>query len=571
MSTYQHGQEAAIISAGLNLANEALHSGKFWKDSYDFVEASGGVTRIVFSADGGAQNQDNAQHGATNIRGFTEYQQQMLSSALQEYEHIANLKFTEAAPGADAAIKFFTATLPVGYAGWAWQPGAYGADVVISEKYESAMNTGSYGYRLLLHETAHALGLEHPYDDGKHADFSTDTTLMSYNDGMYSGRGGTYVPVGPQLYDIAALQALYGANHGYRAGNDDYRFDGGALVKTVWDGDGSDTYRVGSFTGNATLDLREGPDFISFIGQSRVWTAFGANIEHAAGGTGNDTLLGNRLSNRLEGGIGSDTLLGGESADTLLGGEGLDTYALYLGDGHDVLMDAGTNGLWLENQLLEGEVSGGSLSFGALTLRFDWLGKDVRISVAGNGEDSWTLQGYQAGDYNLFVHEPAPTQPVEPAVITTGTVELPQPVEPAVITPAVTPLFNDITGTAKADKLKGAGADDRITGDAGNDTLRGNGGNDLLDGGLGADVVYGGAGDDIFVIGLEQGKVRDTVKDFRAGEDKIDLGAFGFSDFSDLRFTNKGSYTLLDLGGGQELRLIGVTPGQMYAEDFILS
>ena len=53
--------------------------------------------------------------------------------------------------------------------------------------------------------------------------------------------------------------------------------------------------------------------------------AYGATIENASGGSGNDTLLGNAAANRLEGNAGRDRLGGGNGADWLDGGASVDT------------------------------------------------------------------------------------------------------------------------------------------------------------------------------------------------------------------------------------------------------
>jgi Ca2+-binding RTX toxin-like protein len=61
-----------------------------------------------------------------------------------------------------------------------------------------------------------------------------------------------------------------------------------------------------------------------------------------------------------------------------------------------------------------------------------------------------------------------------------------------------------ITGTAKADVLKGTPGDDTIRGGRGNDTLVGKGGDDRLLGGKGNDRALGGPGDD-FISGGQGG------------------------------------------------------------------
>ncbi|MCF8779888.1 cadherin domain-containing protein, partial [Vibrio sp. IRLE0018] len=94
---------------------------------------------------------------------------------------------------------------------------------------------------------------------------------------------------------------------------------------------------------------------------------------------------------------------------------------------------------------------------------------------------------------------------------------------------------NDILfGQGGNDRLDGGVGEDTLYGGAGNDTLTGGSGNDILIGGLGDDILTGGDGVDIFKFvdqtGLRDGE-RDTITDFTAGEDKIDL--------SDLLHTNQ--------------------------------
>src|SRR5262249_59480009 len=81
-----------------------------------------------------------------------------------------------------------------------------------------------------------------------------------------------------------------------------------------------------------TIDLNEGA--FSSIGvkdgggavKYNVAIAYGAHIENAVGGSGNDLLVGNDLANELDGNGGKDTLAGGDGNDTLAGGSGSDTF-----------------------------------------------------------------------------------------------------------------------------------------------------------------------------------------------------------------------------------------------------
>ena len=78
------------------------------------------------------------------------------------------------------------------------------------------------------------------------------------------------------------------------------------------------------------------------------------------------------------------------------------------------------------------------------------------------------------------------------------------------------------------DLLFGGGGDDQISGGLGRDKIDGGAGRDLLDGGLARDVLTGGAGRDTFDFNAPGdssagGARRDTITDFRHGQDRIDL------------------------------------------------
>jgi serralysin len=139
------------------------------------------------------------------------------------------------------------------------------------------------------------------------------------------------------LYDIQAMQYLYGANTGYNTGDNTYTFDPALpFIKTLWDAGGKDTISVSNFTLGCTIDLRPGSfskvSYFDDISAPVTWTtapptptydgtddlaiAYGCVIENAIGGSGNDTLTGNDVNNSLDGGAGNDSIDGGAGTDT---------------------------------------------------------------------------------------------------------------------------------------------------------------------------------------------------------------------------------------------------------------
>jgi serralysin len=214
----------------------------------------------------------------------------------------------------------------------------------------------------------------------------------------------------PGVHDIAAIQRIYGADMTTRTGDDVYGFNNTtgkdtfdfALtphpVVTIWDAGGKDTLDLSGYATPSTIDLNPGAfssaggtylasmptfeevnearveaglaprtqasydAFVATYGvafnngllKDNISIAYGAEIENAIGGAGDDQILGNSLANLLEGGagndhlngrggndqlvggIGDDWLDGGMGNDTLIGGDGTDRY-LFADGGRDVI------------------------------------------------------------------------------------------------------------------------------------------------------------------------------------------------------------------------------------------
>ncbi|MFT5303763.1 MAG: serralysin [Mariniblastus sp.] len=206
---------------------------------------------------------------------------------------------------------------------------------------------GSLGYKVLLHEMGHTMGLKHPHDGSPRLPASTDVndfSVMSYQDPANGGQPTTY-----QLYDINELQDLYGANTTTRTGNDGYsiyNFWGGRseFTETIWDAGGNDSISAVGSSRAAIIDLRTGIQNTIGDLDNNVVIAFGVDIENGIGSAHNDSLTGNNLDNMLQGRDGNDILKGHGGEDYLIGGRGDDTFEWGVADGDDVINEQSLGG-----------------------------------------------------------------------------------------------------------------------------------------------------------------------------------------------------------------------------------
>lgn len=255
-----------------------------------------------------------------------------------------------------------------------------------------------YAFETFLHETGHALGLDHAgnYNAAPNVDptpshykDSTVYSIMSYFGPQYenkkydpirgmdsvewadwyarepaapdgkaskpvfdvSGFGNLLCsPQTPMLYDVLAIQKLYGADTTTRTGNTTYGFNSTVSptdskifnfiknkypVITIYDAGGKDTLDLSGWKAPCKINLEQGTSTDCNYMTKNIWIAYGVLIENARGGGGDDTLSGNSVGNKLEGldgddflygKLGDDFLVGGLGADRLVGGEDADTF-----------------------------------------------------------------------------------------------------------------------------------------------------------------------------------------------------------------------------------------------------
>ncbi|MGQ0672838.1 MAG: M10 family metallopeptidase C-terminal domain-containing protein [Hyphomicrobium sp.] len=452
---------------------------------------------------------------------------------------------------------------------------------------------GRYGLETYIHEIGHALGLTHPgsynaTDDTDptyeaSATWAQDTrkyTVMSYFNADEDGSGTDHYlfynsdtdfrriyASTPLLYDIAAAQAIYGADMTTRTGDNTYGF-GSNTGKTIdgtffdpynfslnfdpvfciWDAGGIDTINADAYSSDQRISLVAGT--FSTIGNTltdNVSIAFGATIENAMGGFGNDTIRGNGVANQLMGGDGNDLLIGGGGVDTLYGGNGNDRLYGYsntsgglLGEffGTTDTLNGGAGNDYLDggkgNDILNGDAGDDTLHGrdGNDTMR-GGAGNDLMFGGDGNdtmrggfGDD--TLEGGAGADVidghgdQIFLDPVFAAFRIGPnLLIDNGGIDK---VSYASAAGAVTvnlqntalntgdaagdtyfsieafelSNFSDqFVGTAGADSVWGGGGNDTMRGLDGSDGLRGGGGNDVLIGGYGDDTLMGGVGGDV--------------------------------------------------------------------------
>lgn len=333
---------------------------------------------------------------------------------------------------------------------------------------------GTYAYHTIGHELGHALGLKHGHETGGVRNVamnsnrdSMEFSIMTYRSyegdplvGGYSNEAGGYAQT-LMMYDIAAVQHMYGAWFGYNSGDTTYTFSkttgemfiNGAgqgtpysndIFRTIWDGNGIDTYDFSNYTTNMSIDLtpggwtdvdKDGNFQSAYLGDNhyargQVFNALQYNgdarslIENAKGGSGADSITGNAANNTLWGGAGNDTVDGGAGNDVIYL-EGGDDYVNSLSGGNDTY-------------------------YGGAGNDFIWGGSGAEIYYGEDGND--TLKGWSGND--------------------------------------------SLYGGLGADNLQGEDNNDYLDGGDGNDTLYGGLGDDTATGGEGDDTLYLGAGND---------------------------------------------------------------------------
>jgi serralysin len=442
-------------------------------------------------------------------------------AVLADYAAVANITFHEITETTTQHGDLRLAESDKPGTAWAYYPStaAEGGDAWFNNTkgYYDNPVLGTYAYAAFLHELGHSLGLKHPHEvSGSFGAMPLDKdsleySVMSYRSYIgastssgYTNAYGSY-PQSLMMYDIAAVQKMYGANFNTNSGNTTYTWSpttgemfingvgqgtpaANKIFLTIWDGGGTDTYDFSNYTTGVTVDLRPGQWSTASAAQlallhydgSKVAAGNVANallyngdlrslIENAIGGKASDVLIGNVANNLLDGGAGNDRLIGDAGNDTLQGGADSDTAVF-----------SGSRSQYQVSQLADGSLSVVDLRSGSLD------GSDI----------VWNVEQFEFSDKKYTIAEvladPGSPPPESPTVGLT------------------------LTGSSANNTLNGAALDDIISGLGGSDVLYGYGGADTLDGGSGNDKLYGGDGNDLLIGGtgadtLDGGAGTDTA------------------------------------------------------------
>jgi serralysin len=362
------------------------------------------------------------------FNGFSPLTEQQRNEVLRglalisSYTGIAFTEITES-PDLHAALRFANSSSPP--TAYAYFPGTYvqAGDVVYGGTGRFPVMGNFDSGQAILHEIGHAVGLKHGQDNGIYGSMSADRldiefSLMNYPNYIGSTEGFGTASTSAQtfmIYDVAALQYMYGANFSHVGEAHTYTWsattgaqfiDGVSqgtpvdnhIFQTIWTAGAASTYDLSNFSQNQVDDMNPAGWMLFSSPQLADLNAYApskpegeifarGNIYNALlhdadtrsliwnllTGSGNDTVMGNANDNDVHSGAGNDALHGGAGNDRLYGEAGDDAVGGDLG-----------------NDLLDGGSGGDNLTGGA--------GNDIFHYAAGYGLDTVTDFSRAEGD-----------------------------------------------------------------------------------------------------------------------------------------------------------------------------
>lgn len=299
---------------------------------------------------------------------------------------------------------------------------------------------------------------------------------------------------------------------------------------------------------------------------------------------GNDTVLAGIGNDELHGGIGDDELFGEDGNDFIVGDDGADR--IEGGDGNDNIWDFQGTHCFIDAGAGFDSIQIGS-SFGILSVINGGSGEDSLQTTATLSLQLIAISGIEtfetfgnaitatAGQFEGFRSIIASGENPDGdlgRLALPGIAGVPQLLNLASELQDRDVFFigslgdDTLTMGEGNDTINGLSGNDSLSGRGGNDVLVGGGGRDVLTGGEGRDALTGGGGLDRFVLAATgdsaAGAQRDTIRDFIAGSDTIDLrridalagaGDDAFDFIGETAFSGSGGELRYEFSGGKTI------------------
>jgi hypothetical protein len=292
------------------------------------TQVNGSHTAITYSFM--TQAPISGGEGGTGFVAFNLQQQQILRDVLYVLQQQTGLSFAEVA--GDGGQLRFGINQQANTRGYSYLPDAFkgdarAGDVWLDVETGNVMKPGQEGYYVLLHELAHALGLQHPLSDtdvsgatvlAKDLAIPTNTLMLDLS---MSATGGAW-PTWFGSFDLQALRALYGSRT-YASGHDVYSVLDASGPLTIVDDGGVDTLDASAVSMSVSIDLHPGKS--SSVGsglggmakRNNVSIAGSSLIENAIGSAYDDVIIGNAANNTITFTGGNDIVDGEVGMDVL--------------------------------------------------------------------------------------------------------------------------------------------------------------------------------------------------------------------------------------------------------------
>ena len=288
--------------------------------------------------------------GGSGFSSFNAQQQQTVRDLFYVLQQQTGLAFAEVA-GDGGQIRFGV-NQQANTRGYSFLPDTYkgdarAGDVWLDVETINLISPGQEGYYVLLHELAHALGLQHPLKESDRSGATvlldelatpTNTLMLDLSFAETTGLWPTWFG----SFDLQALRALYGTR-AYASGNDTYSVKDATNSMTIVDDGGMDTLDASNVSVSVSIDLRAGKS--SSIGMDTDGTskfnnlaiAAGSLIENVMGSPFDDVIIGNAQNNQV-------TFMGGN--DIVDGQGGVDLIRLWNTSKEFTVVKDTTTGYW---------------------------------------------------------------------------------------------------------------------------------------------------------------------------------------------------------------------------------